>query len=283
MGRVSQMLTSRNVHHGGRPSAERKSEGSLRPRMMERWQQKINSSSNPETRFQPTGATPNLYTTARSLCHSTGKAKRLQMTSTKASDDLLQLGNPFADIFSGAPTQPAPAAVPPGNMWMTNGFNNGALPASTNAFVSDTAFSSVFGAGDTATQPAAAPGAPNPFMADFGPPANAPVPTGDLFGDTADLFSADDPANASPLKNATPPPPRPPPPSSSTPNTASPTPSKSAFDDLNDSIRMALGSPSRPPQPPAPAPAPAVGVVQYPLPSYGSPAKPPMPISGELN
>ncbi|KAG8287195.1 peptidase activity protein [Homalodisca vitripennis] len=30
------MLTSRNVHHGGRPSAERKSEGSLRPRMMER-------------------------------------------------------------------------------------------------------------------------------------------------------------------------------------------------------------------------------------------------------
>ncbi|KAG8299402.1 hypothetical protein J6590_101987 [Homalodisca vitripennis] len=34
--RVSQMLTSRNVHHGGRPSAERKSEGSLRPRMMER-------------------------------------------------------------------------------------------------------------------------------------------------------------------------------------------------------------------------------------------------------
>ncbi|KAG8315376.1 hypothetical protein J6590_072359 [Homalodisca vitripennis] len=32
----SDMLTSRNVHHGGRPSAERKSEGSLRPRMMER-------------------------------------------------------------------------------------------------------------------------------------------------------------------------------------------------------------------------------------------------------
>uniref|UniRef100_A0A1B6LFR9 ENTH domain-containing protein n=1 Tax=Graphocephala atropunctata TaxID=36148 RepID=A0A1B6LFR9_9HEMI len=205
-------------------------------------------------------------------------------TATKASDDLLQLGNPFADIFSGAPAQsaPAPAAVPPNNMWMTNGFNNGAVPASTNSFVSDTAFSSVFGAADNAAQPAAAPGAPNPFMADFGPPANAPVPTGDLFGDTADLFSADDPANASPLKNATPPPPRPPPPSSNTPNTASPTPSKSAFDDLNDSIRMALGSPSRPPQPPAPAPAPAVGVVQYPLPSYGSPAKPPMPISAAV-
>ncbi|KAG8298354.1 hypothetical protein J6590_016246, partial [Homalodisca vitripennis] len=40
-------LTRRNVHHAGRPSAERKSEGSLRPRMMERWQQKINSSPGP--------------------------------------------------------------------------------------------------------------------------------------------------------------------------------------------------------------------------------------------
>ncbi|KAG8247539.1 hypothetical protein J6590_058573 [Homalodisca vitripennis] len=34
------MLTGRYVHHGGRPSAERKGEGSLRPRMMERWQEK---------------------------------------------------------------------------------------------------------------------------------------------------------------------------------------------------------------------------------------------------
>ncbi|KAG8327754.1 hypothetical protein J6590_012803 [Homalodisca vitripennis] len=32
----SRVLTRRNVHHGGPPSAERKSEGSLRPRMMER-------------------------------------------------------------------------------------------------------------------------------------------------------------------------------------------------------------------------------------------------------
>ncbi|XP_046668247.1 phosphatidylinositol-binding clathrin assembly protein LAP isoform X7 [Homalodisca vitripennis] len=102
------------------------------------------------------------------------------VTSTKASDDLLQLGNPFADIFSGAPTQPAPAAVPPGNMWMTNGFNNGALPASTNAFVSDTAFSSVFGAGDTATQPAAAaPGA--------GAGGQTKVLTGDLDTSLASL------------------------------------------------------------------------------------------------
>lgn len=122
----------------------------------------------------------------------------------------------------------------------------------------------------------AAPGAPNPFMADFGPPSNVPVPTGDLFGDTADLFGADgnDPSSA---------PPRPPPPSGSTPRSTSPNPNKSAFDDLNDSIRMALGSPSRPAQPPAVAQAPAVGMAQFPLPTYGSPAKPPVPISGELN
>lgn len=42
--------------------------------------------------------------------------------SSKASDDLLQLGNPFADMF-GAPAPPAQSAVPAGgnNMWMGNG------------------------------------------------------------------------------------------------------------------------------------------------------------------
>uniref|UniRef100_A0A1B6M1V6 ENTH domain-containing protein n=1 Tax=Graphocephala atropunctata TaxID=36148 RepID=A0A1B6M1V6_9HEMI len=105
-------------------------------------------------------------------------------TATKASDDLLQLGNPFADIFSGAPAQsaPAPAAVPPNNMWMTNGFNNGAVPASTNSFVSDTAFSSVFGAADNAAQPAAAvPGA------GVGAGGQAKVLTGDLDTSLASL------------------------------------------------------------------------------------------------
>lgn len=41
---------------------------------------------------------------------------------SKASDDLLQLGNPFADMFGGA--APAPAAQPgqpANNMWMGNG------------------------------------------------------------------------------------------------------------------------------------------------------------------
>lgn len=46
--------------------------------------------------------------------------------SSKASDDLLQLGNPFADMFAS----PAPSAVqnsaPPAagnNMWMGNGID----------------------------------------------------------------------------------------------------------------------------------------------------------------
>ncbi|EAT33872.1 AAEL013863-PA [Aedes aegypti] len=76
--------------------------------------------------------------------------------ASKASDDLLQLGNPFADMFGG----PQPAAVAPAatttanNMWMSNGFNGTAggpavattAPASAgNTFVSDSNFSSVFG------------------------------------------------------------------------------------------------------------------------------------------
>uniref|UniRef100_A0A023F475 Putative clathrin assembly protein n=1 Tax=Triatoma infestans TaxID=30076 RepID=A0A023F475_TRIIF len=95
---------------------------------------------------------------------------------SKASDDLLQLGNPFADMFGGPAPVPAtgvqaplgvqpplsaaplaatvpvvPAQVPTNNnMWISNGFNS--TPA--NTFVSDTAFSSVFGPTDNGTTPA---------------------------------------------------------------------------------------------------------------------------------
>ncbi|XP_015047552.2 phosphatidylinositol-binding clathrin assembly protein LAP isoform X11 [Drosophila yakuba] len=56
--------------------------------------------------------------------------------ATKASDDLLQLGNPFADMFEGGA-----AAVG------ATGFNGASVSsaAATNAFVSDSNFSSVFG------------------------------------------------------------------------------------------------------------------------------------------
>ncbi|XP_055318606.1 phosphatidylinositol-binding clathrin assembly protein LAP isoform X10 [Sitodiplosis mosellana] len=58
-------------------------------------------------------------------------AASAQPPNSKASDDLLQLGNPFADMFGS----PAPAAQPL------------VAPASqSNAFVSDSNFSSVFGA-----------------------------------------------------------------------------------------------------------------------------------------
>ncbi|EDW85205.2 uncharacterized protein Dwil_GK14525 [Drosophila willistoni] len=57
-------------------------------------------------------------------------------TTTKASDDLLQLGNPFADMFEGN------AAA--GGGVAGSGFN-GSAAAATNAFVSDSNFTSVFG------------------------------------------------------------------------------------------------------------------------------------------
>ncbi|XP_016954072.1 phosphatidylinositol-binding clathrin assembly protein LAP isoform X10 [Drosophila biarmipes] len=73
--------------------------------------------------------------------------------ATKASDDLLQLGNPFADMFEasggGAAAAGATgAALNANNLWMhNNGFNGASVSsaAATNAFVSDSNFSSVFG------------------------------------------------------------------------------------------------------------------------------------------
>ncbi|XP_052836747.1 phosphatidylinositol-binding clathrin assembly protein LAP isoform X12 [Drosophila gunungcola] len=74
--------------------------------------------------------------------------------ATKASDDLLQLGNPFADMFEASGGGGAAAAGATGaalnanNLWMhNNGFNGASVSsaAATNAFVSDSNFSSVFG------------------------------------------------------------------------------------------------------------------------------------------
>ncbi|XP_014242562.1 phosphatidylinositol-binding clathrin assembly protein LAP isoform X4 [Cimex lectularius] len=184
--------------------------------------------------------------------------------STKASDDLLQLGNPFADMFSTpAPTAGVPAAplaavqpqAPVNNVWMSNGFNAAPAPAPANAFVSDNTFNSVFGGatdnGTAAPQAGVVDPTVNPFMTDF-------------------------PAGEEPGKTATPPPPRPPPPRPSSPP-------KTALDDLNDSIRMAMGgtpSPSRPPLPSAPTPIPQQQPYQIPPQNpqmhYSSPAKVPL-------
>nr|XP_036229608.1 phosphatidylinositol-binding clathrin assembly protein LAP isoform X18 [Bactrocera oleae] len=59
---------------------------------------------------------------------------------TKASDDLLQLGNPFADMFDA----PVGGVGTGGGVAAATGFN-GAPSAAANAFVSDSNFSSVFG------------------------------------------------------------------------------------------------------------------------------------------
>ncbi|XP_054088821.1 phosphatidylinositol-binding clathrin assembly protein LAP isoform X9 [Zeugodacus cucurbitae] len=71
---------------------------------------------------------------------------------TKASDDLLQLGNPFADMFDA----PVGGVGAGSGVAATTGFN-GAPSAAANAFVSDSNFSSVFGN----TEPSALP---NPFF-----------------------------------------------------------------------------------------------------------------------
>ncbi|XP_016985732.1 phosphatidylinositol-binding clathrin assembly protein LAP isoform X16 [Drosophila rhopaloa] len=75
--------------------------------------------------------------------------------ATKASDDLLQLGNPFADMFEAsgggggtAASGATGAALNANNLWMhNNGFNGASVSsaAATNTFVSDSNFSSVFG------------------------------------------------------------------------------------------------------------------------------------------
>ncbi|XP_063224930.1 phosphatidylinositol-binding clathrin assembly protein LAP isoform X4 [Bacillus rossius redtenbacheri] len=215
-------------------------------------------------------------------------ASATEPPASKASADLLQLSaNPFSDIFAGQ-GQPAAGAAPPpagSDLWMSNGFKS--APPANNAFVSDQNFSSVFGTTNSSASASAGMSAPNPFMSDFAPAAEPPssaLAEADLFGDV--LGPTGDPGRGeakegglmqplvagrapSPVpgagKTSSPPPPRPPPPSTGDASrTASPVhqspagggASKSALDDLNDSIRAALGgSPSRPPVPvPAPAP-----------------------------
>ncbi|XP_063379503.1 phosphatidylinositol-binding clathrin assembly protein LAP isoform X3 [Cydia fagiglandana] len=157
--------------------------------------------------------------------------------ASKASDDLLSLGNPFADMFGAAP-QPAP-------VWPqqpTNGFTP-FPPQQNNTFVSEANFSNVFNNTDTTAAAA------NPFMG-MGDPTQ--------------------PISASPA--------RPPPP-------AHPPQPKSAFDDLEDVMRMSLGgSPAKSqpitqqPQPMAAAPpfgdVMAMGAPQPMM--FGSPARQPM-------
>ncbi|XP_034835878.1 phosphatidylinositol-binding clathrin assembly protein LAP isoform X3 [Maniola hyperantus] len=154
--------------------------------------------------------------------------------TSKASDDLLALGNPFADMFGAAPATTASPA------WQSNGF--AAFPAAPaasqpNSFVSEANFTNVFSNNDTAASA-------NPFMG-MGDPTQ--------------------PITASPA--------RPPPPNVQP---------KSAFDDLEDVMRMSLGgSPAKQPQPitQQPQPMPFGDVMNMPMSQpmmFGSPARQPM-------
>ncbi|XP_023245794.1 phosphatidylinositol-binding clathrin assembly protein isoform X2 [Copidosoma floridanum] len=201
----------------------------------------------------------------------------LQLAGNPFAD---MFGAPQPAATAAAAVQPAPVQ---NNMWMTNGNGFAMAAPATNNFVTDNNFSSVFGSQDQQTAAAPGAGLPNPFDPEF--PSSAPPDTtadhqqqfqqmaggldgqagagGDLFGgQAADLFGVDGAVAHGPSDNiageqpqqsvhqaTAAPPPRPPPPGAQggTPRSASPAqPAKSAFDDLNDSIRMALGgSPSR--------------------------------------
>ncbi|XP_049955565.1 phosphatidylinositol-binding clathrin assembly protein LAP-like isoform X5 [Schistocerca serialis cubense] len=135
----------------------------------------------------PTSATP-VTTAATSqpivdLFGSPTSGPESSQQIVKASDDLLQLsGNPFADIFSATPQ---PVSVPAGktstDIWLSNGFKPTPV-SSTNAFVSDQNFTSVFGGGE-ATVPGLAATAASSVPAD----SSSKVLTGDLDSSLASL------------------------------------------------------------------------------------------------
>ncbi|XP_026811529.1 phosphatidylinositol-binding clathrin assembly protein LAP isoform X8 [Rhopalosiphum maidis] len=102
--------------------------------------------------------------------------------STKASDDLLQLSNPFADMFStpmtGSQTNTSnDMSSPLANNWMSNGFNTN----TSNAFVDDKSFTSVFG------QPESNQSCPAPTTTGAPDSGNKKVLTGDLDSSLASL------------------------------------------------------------------------------------------------
>ncbi|XP_077294750.1 phosphatidylinositol-binding clathrin assembly protein lap isoform X10 [Arctopsyche grandis] len=198
--------------------------------VLNQYKSPTNSAAMATNPFLSSGPPPSQQQSIVDLFGSAPATQTDSAQGTKASDDLLQLGNPFADMFgSSAPITTAPASSQP--PWMTgntNGFGaaNHTQTSQNNTFVSDSNFSNVFGTND----PAAAGTLVNPFM-----------------GETLPM------SGGSPSRPAVPPQP------------------KSALDDLNDTIRMALGgSPSK--QPPQQS-------LSMSSQQFGSPAKQQQPVS----
>ncbi|XP_026811521.1 phosphatidylinositol-binding clathrin assembly protein LAP isoform X2 [Rhopalosiphum maidis] len=134
--------------------------------------------------------------------------------STKASDDLLQLSNPFADMFStpmtGSQTNTSnDMSSPLANNWMSNGFNTN----TSNAFVDDKSFTSVFGqpeSNQSCPAPTTTAACPGTFFI-----------SSNVFSDS-NIFESSPPSieksQSRKSSGASIPPPRPPPPSTSLPS-----------------------------------------------------------------
>ncbi|XP_022165115.1 phosphatidylinositol-binding clathrin assembly protein LAP isoform X7 [Myzus persicae] len=135
-------------------------------------------------------------------------------TSTKASDDLLQLSNPFADMFSAPMTGSQTNAsndmsTPLANNWMSNGFNTN----TSNAFVDDKSFTSVFG------QPESNQSCPAPTAT--AACSGTSFISSNVFSDS-NIFESSPPSveksQSRKSSGASIPPPRPPPPSTTLPS-----------------------------------------------------------------
>ncbi|KAK5642691.1 hypothetical protein RI129_008858 [Pyrocoelia pectoralis] len=106
------------------------------------------NNNNPFLDASPASVTPLHLSTAAPTVNLLESEPPLTKTTNKASDDLLQLGNPFMDAF----TSPAPPTPQPTNLWLTNGTNYGKQPVITNgSFVTESSFESVFGSTETKT------------------------------------------------------------------------------------------------------------------------------------
>ncbi|XP_047537815.1 phosphatidylinositol-binding clathrin assembly protein LAP isoform X6 [Vanessa atalanta] len=100
----------------------------------------------------PGGAASNPFASAAGAAGAAGAGGAADLfgpapadAPAKASDDLLALGNPFADMFAAAPQPAAPA-------WQSNGFAAFPAAAQNTTFVSEASFTNVFSNTDSAGQ-----------------------------------------------------------------------------------------------------------------------------------
>lgn len=81
----------------------------------------INPSTNPFLASPPTASAAPIVDLFDAPVQEARSSDFGRPAPAKTSDDLLQLGNPFADMFGSAPAAAPVAAAPPNQMWMGNG------------------------------------------------------------------------------------------------------------------------------------------------------------------